>query len=100
MAVSAVEWLVETQQRSGGWDEPTSRARGSRATSISAAAYRDVFPVTALGRILGADGERRLLVLVPLRIEQLALGEAPGSGVHPDGMDPVARDRGCTGPRP
>ena len=51
--------------------------------------YRDVFPVMALGRILG--GERMtgsLLVLAPLRIEHAVLGELPGASVLRTGMGP------------
>jgi len=54
-AMSAVEWLVETQQRSGGWDEPHFTGTGFPGDFyLRYHLYRDVFPVMALGRILGA----------------------------------------------
>ena len=54
-ALSAVEWLVETQQRSGGWDEPHFTGTGFPGDFyLRYHLYRDVFPVMALGRILGA----------------------------------------------
>ena len=54
-ALSAVEWLVETQQRSGGWDEPHFTGTGFPGDFyLRYHLYRDVFPLMALGRILGA----------------------------------------------
>ena len=53
----AVEWLVETQRPEGGWDEPQYTGTGFPGDFyLNYHLYRDVFPVMALGRILG---ERR-----------------------------------------
>ena len=64
----------------GGWDEPYFTGTGFPGDFyLNYHLYRDVFPVMALGRILGAAAvSGSLLVLVPLRIEQLALGERAG----------------------
>jgi squalene-hopene/tetraprenyl-beta-curcumene cyclase len=54
-AQRAVQWLVETQQRDGGWDEPYFTGTGFPGDFyLNYHLYRDVFPVMALGRILGA----------------------------------------------
>ena len=53
--MNALEWLVETQQPSGGWDEPHFTGTGFPGDFyLRYHLYRDVFPVMALGRILGA----------------------------------------------
>jgi squalene-hopene/tetraprenyl-beta-curcumene cyclase len=53
-ASRAVRWLVETQQRNGGWDEPYYTGTGFPGDFyLNYHLYRDVFPVMALGRILG-----------------------------------------------
>ena len=55
VGASAVEWLVETQRRNGGWDEPYFTGTGFPGDFyLRYHLYRDVFPVMALGRILGA----------------------------------------------
>jgi squalene-hopene/tetraprenyl-beta-curcumene cyclase len=52
----AVQWLVETQRPEGGWDEPSYTGTGFPGDFyLNYHLYRDVFPVMALGRILG-DG--------------------------------------------
>jgi squalene-hopene/tetraprenyl-beta-curcumene cyclase len=53
-AQRAVQWLVETQQRNGGWDEPYYTGTGFPGDFyLNYHLYRDVFPVMALGRVLG-----------------------------------------------
>ena len=48
------EWLVETQRRDGGWDEPYYTGTGFPGDFyLNYHLYRDVFPVMALGRVLG-----------------------------------------------
>ena len=50
-------WLVETQLPDGGWDEPYYTGTGFPGDFyLNYHLYRDVFPVMALGRILGAAG--------------------------------------------
>jgi squalene-hopene/tetraprenyl-beta-curcumene cyclase len=50
----AVRWLVETQRPQGGWDEPYYTGTGFPGDFyLNYHLYRDVFPVMALGRILG-----------------------------------------------
>ena len=50
----AVSWLVETQLPTGGWDEPYFTGTGFPGDFyLNYHLYRDVFPVMALGRILG-----------------------------------------------
>ncbi|MFI7608410.1 squalene--hopene cyclase [Micromonospora sp. NPDC049366] len=51
----AVRWLVDTQRPDGGWDEPQFTGTGFPGDFyINYGLYRLVFPVSALGRILGA----------------------------------------------
>ena len=53
-AERAVRWLVETQRSRGGWDEPLHTGTGFPGDFyLNYHLYRDVFPVMALGRILG-----------------------------------------------
>jgi squalene-hopene/tetraprenyl-beta-curcumene cyclase len=55
-AARAVGWLVETQRVDGGWDEPYFTGTGFPGDFyLNYHLYRDVFPVMALGRILGAE---------------------------------------------
>jgi squalene-hopene/tetraprenyl-beta-curcumene cyclase len=55
-AAGAVRWLVENQQRGGGWDEPFFTGTGfPRDFYLNYHLYRDVFPVMALGRVLGGE---------------------------------------------
>jgi squalene-hopene/tetraprenyl-beta-curcumene cyclase len=50
----AVEYLVEQQRRDGGWDEPQFTGTGFPGDFyLNYHLYRDVFPVMALGRVLG-----------------------------------------------
>ena len=50
-------WLAETQRPNGGWDEPYFTGTGFPGDFyLNYHLYRDVFPVMALGRILGAAG--------------------------------------------
>jgi squalene-hopene/tetraprenyl-beta-curcumene cyclase len=52
-AMRAVQWLVETQRRDGGWDEPYYTGTGFPGDFyLNYHLYRDVFPVMALGRVL------------------------------------------------
>jgi squalene-hopene/tetraprenyl-beta-curcumene cyclase len=53
-----VDWLVEHQREDGGWDEPQFTGTGFPGDFyIAYHLYRVVFPVSALGRILGrAEG--------------------------------------------
>ncbi len=87
-ASRAMRWLVETQQADGGWDEPYFTGTGFPGDFyLNYHLYRDVFPVMALGRILneGRGMSERLLILAPLRIEQLALGTPAGLSGAPHG---------------
>jgi squalene-hopene/tetraprenyl-beta-curcumene cyclase len=50
----AVDWLVSTQRADGGWNEPYFTGTGFPGDFyLNYHLYRDVFPVLALGRILG-----------------------------------------------
>ena len=50
----AVRWLVDTQLPGGGWDEPQYTGTGFPGDFyLNYHLYRDVFPVMALGRVLG-----------------------------------------------
>jgi squalene-hopene/tetraprenyl-beta-curcumene cyclase len=52
-AQRAVEWLIETQQPSGGWEEPYFTGTGFPGDFyLNYHLYRDVFPLMALGRAL------------------------------------------------
>jgi squalene-hopene/tetraprenyl-beta-curcumene cyclase len=49
-----VDWLVEHQREDGGWDEPQFTGTGFPGDFyIAYHLYRVVFPISALGRILG-----------------------------------------------
>jgi squalene-hopene/tetraprenyl-beta-curcumene cyclase len=51
---SGVEWLVEHQRADGGWDEDEFTGTGFPGDFyIAYHLYRLVFPVSALGRVLG-----------------------------------------------
>ena len=86
-----VRWLVETQLPDGGWDEPL--LHGHRLP------WRLLPQLPPLPRRLPGDGARprssgrpresSLLVLAPLRVEQLALGPTPGARVLRTGMGPA-----------
>ena len=53
----AVAWLAETQRPGGGWDEPWYTGTGFPGDFyLNYHLYRDVFPVMALGRVLGRNG--------------------------------------------
>lgn len=53
----AVRWLVDTQRPDGGWDEPYFTGTGFPGDFyLNYHLYRQVFPVMALGRILGGKG--------------------------------------------
>jgi squalene-hopene/tetraprenyl-beta-curcumene cyclase len=53
-AERAVRWLVDTQRPDGSWDEPYYTGTGFPGDFyINYHLYRQVFPVSALGRILG-----------------------------------------------
>jgi squalene-hopene/tetraprenyl-beta-curcumene cyclase len=52
----AVNWLVETQQSDGSWDEPYFTGTGFPGDFyLNYHLYRQVFPVMALGRVLEGD---------------------------------------------
>jgi squalene-hopene/tetraprenyl-beta-curcumene cyclase len=53
-AANAVRYLVESQRPDGGWDEPYFTGTGFPGDFyLNYHLYRDVFPVMALGRVLG-----------------------------------------------
>jgi squalene-hopene/tetraprenyl-beta-curcumene cyclase len=53
-AERAVQYLVEQQRHDGGWDEPQFTGTGFPGDFyLNYHLYRDVFPVMALGRVLG-----------------------------------------------
>jgi squalene-hopene/tetraprenyl-beta-curcumene cyclase len=53
---AGVGWLVDNQRADGGWDEEQFTGTGFPGDfSINYHLYRIVFPVTALGRYLGAQ---------------------------------------------
>jgi squalene-hopene/tetraprenyl-beta-curcumene cyclase len=55
-AERAVRWLVETQAEDGSWDEPWYTGTGFPGDFyINYHLYRQVFPVSALGRIVCAE---------------------------------------------
>ena len=52
----AVDWLVRAQRPDGGWDEPQFTGTGFPYDfNINYHLYRQIFPVMALGRVLGAE---------------------------------------------
>jgi squalene-hopene/tetraprenyl-beta-curcumene cyclase len=52
-----VEWLVRHQREDGGWDEPHFTGTGFPGDFyIAYHLYRIVFPISALGRVLGRSG--------------------------------------------
>ena len=86
----AVRWLVETQRRDGSWDEPYFTGTGFPGDFyFNYHLYRQVFPVMALGRVLGSRRMSDLLVLAPLRLEAAALPNVPGWTVLRTGMGPA-----------
>ena len=87
-AERAVNWLVETQRSDGSWDEPYFTGTGFPGDFyINYHLYRQVFPVMALGRVLGAMSD--LLVFAALRLEAAALPDVPGWTVLRSGMGPA-----------
>jgi squalene-hopene/tetraprenyl-beta-curcumene cyclase len=55
----AVSWLVETQAEDGSWDEPWYTGTGFPGDFyLNYHLYRQVFPVSALGRIVRTEAER------------------------------------------
>ena len=87
----AVAWLVETQLPNGGWDEPYYTGTGFPGDFyLNYHLYRDVFPVMALGRILGGCGmSAGLLVLVAAaRSRSSRSGGLPARRVLRTGMGP------------
>jgi squalene-hopene/tetraprenyl-beta-curcumene cyclase len=51
----AVAWLADAQRPGGGWDEPHYTGTGFPGDFyLNYHLYRDVFPVMALGRVLGS----------------------------------------------
>jgi squalene-hopene/tetraprenyl-beta-curcumene cyclase len=56
----ALRWLVETQRSDGSWDEPYYTGTGFPGDFyINYHLYRQVFPVSALGRILVGEADQR-----------------------------------------
>jgi squalene-hopene/tetraprenyl-beta-curcumene cyclase len=54
----AVRWLVDTQRNDGSWDEPYFTGTGFPGDFyINYHLYRQVFPMMALGRVLGGGDE-------------------------------------------
>ena len=54
-AAAAMRFLAETQRDDGGWDEPFYTGTGFPGDFyLNYHLYRDMFPVMALGRVLGA----------------------------------------------
>ncbi|MEV3870180.1 squalene--hopene cyclase [Streptomyces sp. NPDC049906] len=85
-AERGVSWLVETQCEDGSWDEPYYTGTGFPWDfSINYHLYRQVFPLTALGRFLHGDP---LADRAPGR--GTAAGTAPaGPGTRPPDRRPV-----------
>ena len=55
----AVRWLVETQEPDGSWDEPWFTGTGFPGDFfLNYHLYRQVFPVSALGRVVRQEGAR------------------------------------------
>src|SRR5690606_4392158 len=67
-----ISWLVETQREDGSWDEPQFTGTGFPGDFyIKYHMYRLVFPISALGRVLGRFswggaqvGDRRVTTVV------------------------------------
>ncbi|MFF8423993.1 squalene--hopene cyclase [Streptomyces sp. NPDC016566] len=78
-----VRWLAETQRQDGSWDEPYFTGTGFPWDfSINYHLYRQVFPLTALGRYLHGDPfERQPLARArkPLSEIKKPLSEVKGS---------------------
>jgi squalene-hopene/tetraprenyl-beta-curcumene cyclase len=56
----AVGWLVQTQRDDGGWDEPMFTGTGFPGDFyINYHLYRQLFPVSALGRVVKREGGNR-----------------------------------------
>jgi squalene-hopene/tetraprenyl-beta-curcumene cyclase len=54
-AAAAIRFLIENQRHDGGWDEPEFTGTGFPGDFyLNYHLYRDIFPVMALGRVLGA----------------------------------------------
>ncbi len=52
----AVDWLVQAQRADGSWDEPQFTGTGFPWDfNLNYHLYRQIFPVMALGRVLGAE---------------------------------------------
>ncbi|MEU6818075.1 squalene--hopene cyclase [Streptomyces sp. NPDC046860] len=69
-----VRWLAETQRADGSWDEPYFTGTGFPWDfSINYHLYRQVFPLTALGRYLHGDPFDKA-PLAALRAPRVALG--------------------------
>jgi squalene-hopene/tetraprenyl-beta-curcumene cyclase len=55
-ATRGIQWLVDTQRADGSWDEPQFTGTGFPGDFyINYHLYRLVFPISALGRYLGAE---------------------------------------------
>ena len=53
-----LRWLLDTQRPDGSWDEPQFTGTGFPGDFyISYELYRLVFPVSALGRYVNAEGQ-------------------------------------------
>ena len=98
-AQGAVQWLVETQRSDGGWDEQHfTRHRLPRRLLHQLPPLPRRVPGDGAGTRAGTTRMTALLVLVPMRIERIALGTPYRSAVIRTGM----RTRPCAhrcGPR-
>src|SRR5262249_4243059 len=106
----AVNWLADTQRDDGSWDEPYFTGTGFPGDFyLNYHLYRQVFPVMALGRVLGENDGLRAARVRPAparagrtrqasRLEGSAHRHGAGAGAH-RGRARARRRRTCGGRR-